>query len=170
MPELLLLTLSLAVAGCGVIDQLEEAAAGSSSSSADSDDSAPDPDPPPAPDPVPTPDPVPAPNPVPAPASVPDVDVELLSARMRVFVVGGTITASVEADWSATGAQDLQVDLEVLSSSTHRAWTPILWNQPPVYFAETTLAVTPGETRFDYRVVAHDADGNEWISNTFTVQ
>ena len=111
-----------------------------------------------------------APDPTPAPAPVPDVDVSLNSARIYVLVVGGSLSASVDADWSATGADDLTVEIQVLSSTTYRTWTTIGASLPPVYFANFSLPVTQGERRFDFRAVARDTAGNEWISDAYTIQ
>ena len=110
------------------------------------------------------------PAPEPEEDVIPDVDATLNNALIRIFIVGGSMSVTVEADWSATGANDLLVDLEVLSSMTYRAWTPILTNQSPVYFEATTISAVQGERRFDFRIVAHDSAGNEWISNSITVQ
>lgn len=107
----------------------------------------------------------------PEPDPIPDVTAVLNSAQMRVFVVNSTTAVEVNADWSATGASDLRVDLEVLSSTTYRQWTPILRNQPPEYFATASLpGFAPGERRFDYRIVAYDTNGNRFVSNVITVQ
>ena len=57
-----------------------------------------------------------------------------------------------------------------MSSITYRSWTPILSNQNPVYFESTTISAVQGERRFDFRIVAHDSAGNEWISNVITIQ
>ncbi|MFN3201133.1 MAG: hypothetical protein ACE366_22225 [Bradymonadia bacterium] len=125
-------------------------------------------------DPVPdnfTPDVSPAPQPEPDPEpAIPDVEAELLGARIRVLVVGGSLSAEVEADWRAEGADDLLVDLQVKSQVTHLDWTTILADQAPVDFAFATLPVTQGERRFDFRVVAKDGDGNTWVSNSITIR
>lgn len=175
------LTLSLALSGCAeLFDDVFDHPTDSESSSdsvevlgdqlgGDTSDDLPPvaaDDPPPVNDvPAATPEP-----PAPVEPAIPAVDATLNSATVRVFIVGGTMSVSVEADWSATGAADLLVDLEVLSSITYRAWTPVLVNQSPVYFESATLAATQGERRFDFRIVAHDTAGNEWFSNTITVQ
>jgi hypothetical protein len=115
-----------------------------------------------------TPDPGPTAS---EPPPVPNVDAVLRDVRIRVVVVGGTILAEVSADWSATGAPDLTVDLEVMSSITYRQFTPILRNQAPVFFVDTPLpGFVQGERRFDFRIVARDGNGNAWTSNTITVQ
>lgn len=106
----------------------------------------------------------------PAPAPQPDPDVTLNTARVRVLVVGGSMSVEVEADWAVTGRTDVSVKLQVLSSITYRAWTDLATGLPPTYFASFALPATPGERRFDFRVVATDAAGNEWVSNTITVQ
>lgn len=182
----LLFTLSLAISGCSeAFDDLFEYdlpnGDGGDDQAGDPDDTAGDPsEDDPAPDPVGAVDPAPnndpweaPPAPVasePEPDPVPDVTATLNDARVRIFIVGGSMSVSVEADWSATGADDLLVDLEVLSSITYRSWTSLLVDQPASYFAEANLPATQGERRFDFRIVAHDSQGNEWISNSITVQ
>lgn len=175
---ILALTLSLGL-GTGCADLLDDVLQNESDDGSGDDPGAVDPAGPPDPDSANQPpvvfDPVGAPDPgtgttTPEPDPIPDVTATLNNALIRILIVGGSLTASVEADWTATGASDLMVDLEVLSSITYRAWTPLLTNQPASYFESTTFAVTQGERRFDFRIVAHDAAGNEWISNVFTVQ
>ncbi len=110
------------------------------------------------------------PDPRPAPEPLPEVQAELRSAQIRVLVVGGTLAAEVNADWSATGTDGLRVELQVKSQLTYRAWTPILRDQPAEHFATASLAVTQGERRFDFRIVARDAAGNTWNSQAITIQ
>ncbi len=174
----LLFTLSLA-SGCSeAFDDLFEYDLPNDDSDDEANDDAPSgesdqPEPVGSVNPIPNNDPGEAPAPVasePEPEPVPDVTAMLNDARVRIFIVGGSMSVSVEADWSATGADDLLVDLEVLSSITYRSWTTLLADQPPVYFEEANLPATQGERRFDFRIVAHDSQGNEWISNSITVQ
>ena len=124
----------------------------------------------PEPDFTPEPDDTPEPDVTPEPDPIPDVTSELRSAQLRVLVVGGTIAAEVNADWSATGADDLTVELQVKSQLTYRAWTPILRDQPADHFATASLQVTQGERRFDFRIVARDKAGNEWPSEAVSIQ
>jgi hypothetical protein len=95
------------------------------------------------------------------------VTVELKRAVIRVFIVGGSAAAQIEADWSATGTPGLVVDLE--AKRANGSWTKVATNQPPVHFIEAPLQVTPGERRIDFRAVARDAKGNTWESNVITV-
>ncbi len=119
---------------------------------------------------TPGPDDGPEPDMTPEPDPIPDVTAELRSAQVRVVVVGGTYAAEVNADWRASGADDLTVDLQVKSQLTYRAWTPILRNQPADHFATASLQVTQGERRFDFRIVARDDAGHEWASEAITIQ
>jgi hypothetical protein len=180
----LLITLSFVASGCSeAFDDLFEYdlpngdggddQAGAEDEAGDPSDDDVDPEPVGAVDPPPSNDPWETPAPTaaePEPEPVPDVTATLNNARVRIFIVGGSMSVSVEADWSATGADDLLVDLEVLSSITYRSWTSLLVDQPASYFAEANLPATQGERRFDFRIVAHDSQGNEWISNSITVE
>ncbi len=133
-------------------------------------DDQPDPDFPPDPEVDPDPNPGPDPDVTPEPDPIPDVTSELRSAQVRVVVVGATLAAEVNADWRATGADNLTVELQVKSQLTYRAWTPLLRNQPADHFATASLQVTQGERRFDFRIVARDGAGNEWPSEAIIVQ
>lgn len=186
VPFAILLSLAVAITGCAdLLEDLENLDPIADSSESGPDD-LPAPDPGDVPDdgvdpPADTPDfgsPPPADPPAdtgavappPEPEPLPPPEVELRDARMFILVVGGTLSVSVEADWSATGRDDLTVDLQVLSSITYRAWTDIATDLPPVFFSDVSFPVTQGERRFDFRVVARDSAGNEWTSNVITIQ
>lgn len=117
---------------------------------------------------VPTPEPAPAP--VDESEPLPDPVVELRDARLYVLVVGGSLTATLSADWSVTGRDDLVVDVQVLSNITYRDWTTVASDLPLDFFTDISLPVTQGERRFDVRVVARDGAGNTWESNRITIQ
>lgn len=118
-----------------------------------------------------------APAPVPASAPVaeqpeplPAPTVELRDARMYVLVVGGSLTATLSVDWSVSGREDVEVDVEVLSNLTYRDWTVVASDIGLDGFTDISLPVTQGERRFDVRVVARDPAGNRWQSNRITIQ
>jgi len=105
-----------------------------------------------------------------APPALPDPDVTLNDARVHVVVVGGAMSVSVRGDWTVEGRDDVVVDFEVLSAITYRSWTALATDLPPSFFADMNMPATQGENRFDFRVVARDANGGRWVSNVITVQ
>lgn len=87
------------------------------------------------------------------------------------LVVGGSYTARVELEWSASGAANLSVDLQVRSQlvvGSYRDWTNIFTNRPASGREAWPAAAAPGE-RLQFRAVAKDGAGNQGISNIVNV-
>lgn len=102
--------------------------------------------------------------------ATPNIHVTL-SAMGYSLVVGGSYTARVELDWSASGPANPSVDLQVRSQlviGSYRDWTTIYPNRPASGREAWPAAAAPGE-RLQFRAVAKDGSGNQGISNIVNV-
>jgi hypothetical protein len=116
------------------------------------------------------PPPTTTPGKPPSPPTVaPNVVVDLKSVRIRPFIVGGTMTIEAYYEWSATGAQNLLVSIQVKSPVTFKDWRDLLTNQQPIDVGNSPLWGQPGEKPFYFRAVAIDQKGNKYYSKITTV-
>lgn len=112
-----------------------------------------------------------------APSPKPVININVsFSAKAYVLVIGGTISSRVEFDWSASGSNNISVNIEIRSTSvigTFPSWTSILTSKPAIgrdvwYPLTYSPQIKPGE-RLEFRATAYDSQGNRGTSNVITI-
>ncbi|MCB9734884.1 MAG: hypothetical protein H6745_20040 [Deltaproteobacteria bacterium] len=102
-------------------------------------------------------------------APAPNVNVTL-TAQIRSVTANGQIYVEGNFTWSATGASDLRVDVQIKTQVSYPDWTNLLSNQAPVDVG--TAGINGPDRRFNFRAVAYRASdpATKWYSAIVTIQ
>lgn len=101
-------------------------------------------------------------------APAPNVNVTL-TAQIRSVTANGQLYVEGNFNWSATGASDLRVNVQIKTAVAYAAWTNLLSNQDPVDVG--TAGISGPDNRFNFRAVAYRASdpATVWYSPIVTI-
>ncbi len=93
------------------------------------------------------------------------IDVTL-DVRLRIVVVNGQMVIEADCDWTATGAANLVVDVQ-MKSDLQPIWTDMLTDQPAVDVG--SFIVYGGRQDYHFRATAQDLDHPERVGTSTIV-